>query len=122
MKTEKGKGKKVSFSPGLIKGPSSCLHDSEASTSGTAAESTDSGFLGQRLIRKQSLSRSVVVVRSSCLHQNQRPYRAETRRKSCMKVDLASRWSLIEGITVGRDGEAKRCLWSEMSREFSTGG
>lgn len=45
-KTEKRKGKKVSFSPDLIKGPSSCLHDSEASTSGAAAESTDSGGAG----------------------------------------------------------------------------
>ena len=39
----------------------------------------------------------------------------ETRRKSCIKVDLTSRWSLIEGIAVGRDSGAKRCRWSEMS-------
>ena len=42
-KVDKGKGKKVSFSPDLIEGPTSCLHDLEASVSGTATESTVSG-------------------------------------------------------------------------------
>ena len=46
--TGKGKGKKVSFSPELIRGPSSCLHDLEASTSGTVTESTESGEASSR--------------------------------------------------------------------------
>ncbi|KAF3540186.1 hypothetical protein F2Q69_00023582 [Brassica cretica] len=69
-----------------------------------AEESSSSSFslLGQRLIRKQLSSRSVVSVRIRDRTED------ETRRKSCMKVDLASRWSLIEGIAAGRDSEAKR--------------